>query len=139
MSSLNITQRIHCLLKMPPKLRGKTILESQDSVSVAAEAAHVELVLAMVIQFKRNTTDFLQGGLASNSPFRQEACIGNIDDDDDTHVPNAIEFQAMINNLQRFNALVGQRFDEKMVAQEEAESKQRKVLAEKTKAMSEYA
>ena len=91
MSLLNITQRIHCLLKMPPKSRGKTILESQDSVSVAAKAAHEELVLAMVIQFKRNTTDFIQGGLASNNPFRQEAGIGNIGDDD-THVPNAIEF-----------------------------------------------
>ena len=98
MSLLNITQRIHCLLKMPPKLRGKTILESQDSVSVVAEATHEELVLAIVIQFKINTTDFLQGGLASNNPFKQEVGIGNIDDDD-THVPNAIEFQAMINNL----------------------------------------
>ena len=45
----------------------------------------------------------------------------------------------MIENLQRLNALVGQRFDEKMVAQVEVESKQLKVLAEKTKAMLEYA
>ena len=35
--------------------------------------------------------------------------------------------------------MIGQRFDEKMAAQVEAESKQLKVLAEKTKAMLEYA
>ena len=35
--------------------------------------------------------------------------------------------------------LVRERFDEKMAAQVEVESKQLKVLAEKTKAMSEYA
>ena len=45
----------------------------------------------------------------------------------------------MIENLKRLNALVGQRFDEKMAIQVEVESKQLKVLAEKTKAMSEYA
>ena len=41
----------------------------------------------------------------------------------------------MIENLQRLNALAGQSFDEKMVAQVEAEFKQLKVLAEKTKVM----
>ena len=52
----------------------------------------------MVEQFKRNTIDFLQGNFASNNPFGQEADIGNINDDD-IHVPNAVEFQAMIKNL----------------------------------------
>ena len=45
----------------------------------------------------------------------------------------------MINNLQRQNALVGQRFDERMAAKAEVESKQLKFLAEKTKVMFEYA
>ena len=45
----------------------------------------------------------------------------------------------MIENLHRLNTLAGQCFDEKMVTQVEAESKQLKVLAEKTKVMSEYA
>ena len=45
----------------------------------------------------------------------------------------------MIENLHRLNVLVGQCFDEKMAAQVDAESKQLKVLIEKTKAMSEYA
>ena len=45
----------------------------------------------------------------------------------------------MINNLHRLNASVGQRFDEKMAAQTEAESKQLKVLTEKTKVMLEDA
>ena len=36
-------------------------------------------------------------------------------------------------------ALVGQRFDEKMVAQEKVDSKQLKVMDKKTKALSEYA
>ena len=45
----------------------------------------------------------------------------------------------MIENLQRLNALAGQHFDEKMVGQVEAESKQLKVLAEKIKAMLKYA
>ena len=45
----------------------------------------------------------------------------------------------MINDLPRLNALVGQLFDERMVAQVGAESKQFKFLAEKTKAMSKYA
>ena len=49
---------------MTPKLRSKTILDSQDSVSVAAEAAQEGLVLAMVEQFERNTTNFLQGEFA---------------------------------------------------------------------------
>ena len=100
---------------MPPKLRSKTILESQDSISDIAEAAHEGLVPAMVEQFERNTTDFLQEEFASNNPFGQEACIGNIDNDD-THIPNVIEFQAMIENLQRLNTLARQCFDEKMVA-----------------------
>ena len=41
------------------KLRSKTILESQDSVYDAVEAAHEGHVLAMVEQFERNTTNFL--------------------------------------------------------------------------------
>ena len=45
----------------------------------------------------------------------------------------------MINDLHRLNALDGQCFHERMVAQVEVESKQLKVLAKKTKAMSEYA
>ena len=45
----------------------------------------------------------------------------------------------MIENLQRLSTLAGQRFDEKMVAQVEAESKQLKVLTKKIKAMSKYA
>ena len=53
----------------------------------------------------------------------QQCCIGSLE----------------INNLLRFDALAGQLFDEKMVAQEEVESKQLKVLIKKTKAMSKYA
>ena len=83
---------------MSLKLRSKTILESQDSVSDVAEAAQEGLVLAMVEQFKRNITDFLQGEFASDNSFRQEAYIGNMYDDD-IHVLNAVEFQAMIENL----------------------------------------
>ena len=45
----------------------------------------------------------------------------------------------MIENLQRLNALDGQHFDEKMIAQAEADSKQLKVMSAKTKSMSEYA
>ena len=45
----------------------------------------------------------------------------------------------MIDDLQRLNALIGQCFDEKMAAQAKADSKQLKVLVEKTKSMSEYA
>ena len=52
----------------------------------------------MVEQFERNTTNFLQEEFASDSPFGLEAGIGNINDDD-THVPNVVEFQAMIDNL----------------------------------------
>ena len=76
----------------------------------------------MVEQFEKNTTDFLQEEFAPDSPFKQEASIDNINDHD-THIPNVVEFQAMIENLQRLNALVGQRFDERMVAQVEADSK----------------
>ena len=46
-------------MDMPPKLRSKIILESQDLVADVAEAAHEGLVPAMVEQFERNTTDFL--------------------------------------------------------------------------------
>ena len=49
-------------------------------------------------KFERNTTNLIQGEFASDNPFRQEASIGNIDDDD-IHVPNAFEFQAMSENL----------------------------------------
>ena len=43
---------------MPQKLRSKTILESQDSVSDVVEASQEGLVPAMVEQFKRNIIDF---------------------------------------------------------------------------------
>ena len=89
----------------------------------------------MVEQFERNTVDFLQGEYASDNRFRQEVGIANVDNDD-TLVSTAIEFQAMIKNLERLNALVGQLFNERMDAQVEDESKQLKVLVEKTKAMS---
>ena len=49
---------------MPQKLRSKTILESQDSVSDAVKVAQEGLVPAMVEQFERNTIDFLQGEFA---------------------------------------------------------------------------
>ena len=52
----------------------------------------------MVEQFERNTTDFLQEEFESNNPFGQEEGIGNVDDDV-THVPTIVEFQAMIDNL----------------------------------------
>ena len=97
-------------------MKSKTILESQDSVSDVVEASPEEFVPAMVEQFEKNTVDFLQEEFASDSPFGQEAGIGNINDDD-THIPNAIEFQAMIDNLHRLKALTRQRFDERMVAQ----------------------
>ena len=45
----------------------------------------------------------------------------------------------MIGDLHRLNTLDGQSFNERIVAQAEAESKQLKVLAKKTKAMFEYA
>ena len=60
----------------------------------------------MVEHFEKNTVDFLQEEFASNNPFRQEPGIGNINDDD-VHVPNVVEFQAMIENLQRLNSLAG--------------------------------
>ena len=44
---------------MPPKLRSKTILESQDPVSDVAEVAQEGLVPAMVERVERNTIDFL--------------------------------------------------------------------------------
>ena len=49
-------------------------------------------------QFEKNTTYFLQEEFASDSPFRQKAGIGN-KDNDDTPIPNVVEFQAMIENL----------------------------------------
>ena len=67
-------------------------------MSDVVESAHEGFILAMVEQFERNTTNFLQEELASNSPFGQEADIGNINNDD-IYVPNVIEFQAMIENL----------------------------------------
>ena len=83
---------------MSPKLRSKTVLESHDSVSDVAEAAQEGLVPAMVEQFERKTTYFLYGEFALDNPFEQEADISNIDDDD-IHIPNVVEFQAMIQNL----------------------------------------
>ena len=44
----------------------------------------------------------------------------------------------MIENLQRLNVLVGQRFDKRMATQAEADFKQLKVMSAKTKALSEY-
>ena len=44
----------------------------------------------------------------------------------------------MIENLHRLNTLVRQCFDERMVAQVEADSKQLKVMSTKTKAMLEF-
>ena len=84
---------------MSPKLRSKTILESHDSVSDVAEATQEGLVPAMVEQFERNTTYFLSGEFSLDNQFEQEADISNIDDDD-IHIPNVVEFQAMIENLQ---------------------------------------
>ena len=83
---------------MPLKLRNKIILESQDLVFDIAEAAHEGFVQAMVEQFERNTIIFLQGEFALDNLFGQEAGIGSINDDD-IHVPNPVEFQAMIKNL----------------------------------------
>ena len=83
---------------MPQNLGSKTILESQDSISDVVEAAHEGFVPSMVEQFEKNTTDFLQEEFALNNPFRQEVGIGNINDDN-IHVPNDAEFQAMIENL----------------------------------------
>ena len=71
-------------------------------------------------------------------PIRARSRLGNVDDDD-THVPIAVEFQAMIDDLQRLKALVRQLFDERMVAQTDAEFKQLKFLAKKTKVMSKCA
>ena len=122
---------------MPPKLRSKTIYESQYSVSDVVEAAHEGFILAMVEQFEKNTTNILQEEFASNNPFKQKASIGTINDDD-THIPNVVEFQVIIENLHRLNTLVRQRFVERMVAQVEADFKQLKVMSTKTKAMLEF-
>ena len=91
-------------------MRSKIILESYDSISDAEEAVREGLVPAMVEQFEKNIVDFLQGEFTSDNPFGMEVGIGNIDDDG-IHVPNVVEFQAMIKNLQRLNALARQRFD----------------------------
>ena len=45
---------------MPPKLRSKTILESQDPISDVVEATPEGFVLSIVEQFKKNKADFLQ-------------------------------------------------------------------------------
>ena len=57
----------------------------------------------------------------------------------DTHDPNAIGFQALIDKLKKQNILAAQHFDERMVAQSKAKVEQIKILAEKTKVMSDYA
>ena len=95
---------------MQKKLRSKIILEFHDSISDAEEVAWEGLVPTMVEQFERNIVYFLQREFASDNPFRKEVGIGNIDDDG-INVPNVVEFQAMIKNLQRLNALARQRFD----------------------------
>ena len=51
-------------------------MESHDLVSKAAKAAHEGLIPAMVEQFERNTTDFLQGEYPSHNPFGHKAGIG---------------------------------------------------------------
>ena len=43
--------------------------------------------------------------------------------DDDTHIPNAIEFQVVVDELTWRNTLVVQCFDERMVAKAEVEAK----------------
>ena len=48
----------------------------------------------------------------------------------DTHVPCAVEFQALIDELKKQNTLFAQCFDERMVAQSKAQDKQIKFLAE---------
>ena len=87
---------------MPPELRCKIILESQDSGSDTAEVAQEGLVLPMVEQLDRNATNFLQDEYASDNSIRQEAGIGNVD----SHVPNAVKFQALIDELKKHNTLV---------------------------------
>ena len=52
-------------------------------------------------QLKTNAANFLQVGYASSSPIGQEASIGNVD----THVPNVVEFQALIDELKNHNTL----------------------------------
>ena len=59
------------LLKMPPNLRSKIILESQDLVYDVVEATQEVLVPAMVEQFERNTVNFLQEEYASDNLFGQ--------------------------------------------------------------------
>ena len=59
------------LLKMPPNLRSKIILESPDLVYDVVEATQEVLVLAMVEQFERNTVNFLQEEYASDNLFGQ--------------------------------------------------------------------
>ena len=44
---------------MPPKLRSKTILESQDSVFDVVKAEHEGFISAMAEQFEKNRVDFL--------------------------------------------------------------------------------
>ena len=64
---------------MPPKLRSKTILESQDSIS-DAEATPEGFVLSIVEQFKKNKADFLQEkfvGLQAEYPiWLEHKCSG---------------------------------------------------------------
>ena len=73
---------------MLSKLRSKIFLESQDSRSDAAKAAHEGLVPAMVVeQLERNAKSFLQEEHASDNLIGQETSIGNVDVS--THFPNA--------------------------------------------------
>ena len=48
--------------------------------------------------------------------------MGNANDDG-THVSTVVQFQAMKDDLQRLNELIGQRFDERITTQAKAESK----------------
>ena len=68
----------------------------------------------MVEQLERNVTNFLQEEYALDSPIKQEVGIGNVDED--THVPNTVEFQALIDELKKHNTLTAQRFDKRMTA-----------------------
>ena len=68
---------------MPPKLRSKIILESQDSVYDAVKASLEGLIPNMVKQFERNATKFLQEEYASDNLIGPEAGIGNVDMDTD--------------------------------------------------------
>ena len=55
------------------------------------------------------------------------------------HIPNVVEFQALIDELKNHNSLDAQCFEERMATQTKILADQVKFMAEKTKAMSDYA